>query len=140
MKRTSNNIPKLKTEAERIRAREEARLISTAKKAGYFDRQVKTAELAQLFKTGLEALPHKFSQLRKLEDRIAMAQHKQSEDQRKLEARRKILLGAFLIAQAQHRPEEFTWVPKALEAFLDQNTNEKVVADNKKLLADWLKA
>jgi hypothetical protein len=94
----------------------------------------------QLIKQGLEALPPKFSQLRKLEDKIAMAENKISTEERKLDARRKILLGAFLMAQVKHRPEQFDWIPKELEKFLDTHTSEKIAASNKEVLADWLKS
>lgn len=140
MSKSSDNLQKMRDEAARIIKREEARLIRTARNAGYFGRQVKTPELEQLIKQGLEALPLKFSQLHKLEDKIAMAENKISTEERKLDARRKILLGAFIMAQVKHRPEQFDWIPKELEKFLDTHTSEKIAASNKEVLADWLKS
>lgn len=139
MKRAPQDLSKMQAEIDRIRKREEARLIRAAKSVGYFDRAVKTPELTALLKSGLADLPVKHSQLRKLEDKLAMTKAKLSDAERKLDARRKILLGAFLMAQVKHRPEEFTWVPRALADFLDSHENKDVAASNKAVLDDWLK-
>lgn len=139
MRKPADKLQQMRDEAARITKREEERLIRTARNAGYFDRRVTTPELEEVIKQGLEALPVKFSQLHKLKDKIAMAQHRISTQDRKLDTRRKILLGAFLMAQVKHRPEEFDWVPHELEKFLNTHTSDKIAVSNKEALADWLK-
>ncbi|WP_299082945.1 hypothetical protein [uncultured Ruegeria sp.] len=62
-----------------------------------------------------------------------------SKQQRKDDTRRKILLGSFLIAQMEHRPEDFGWVKQELEKFLDTHTKANIVAQNKVLLAEFLR-
>ena len=139
MTRTPQDLTKMQAEIDRIRLREEKRLISIAQKLGYFDRAIKTPELVALLKDALAKHPVKHSQLRKLEDRMTQAKRKNATEERRLDARRKILLGAFLMAQVDHRPEEFGWVARELEKFLDSHDNKDVAASNKAVLADWLK-
>ena len=127
----------LKKEVERRRKVEEARLIRCAHRAGHFKRRITNAQLECLFKsTGYE--PVVTSQLLKLETKMAKARSKATAEERRLDARRKILLGSFLIAQAQHKPDVKAMVRAELPGFLDQHRDEKVAAGNKELLKEYL--
>lgn len=134
----SERIQRLDSQIMRVRAREEKRLVRVAREAGLFDQAMSTADLKALFTDWLEKHPEKLSQLRKLENAMARAKSQESTEARKLDARRKILLGSFLMAQVAHRPQDFTWVPRELEKFLEQHKDTKVVASNKAVLSDWL--
>ncbi|WP_419739473.1 hypothetical protein [Ruegeria sp.] len=116
----AEQIALLGAEAKRVRQREEARLIRTARKAGYFDRRVTNAELIRRLRPEVDR-PVKQSQLQKLETRMARTKRKATEEERRLDVRRKILLGSFLIAQLEHKPEIKTLVQDELPNFLDQH-------------------
>lgn len=127
----------LEAEIARVREREEKRLVRVAKAAGYFDQKITTDQLSKLLKT-LVKMNTRESQLKRLEDRMKVQRTKQSEFERKQDTRRKILLGAFLIAQIEHRPEEFTWVSGELRKFLDAHHDANVAARNKELMDEYL--
>ncbi|WP_299749821.1 hypothetical protein [uncultured Tateyamaria sp.] len=128
----------LEEEIKRVRTREEARLIAAANRAGYFNQAIKTADINEMFEQTLATMTPKHSQLRKLEDRMTKLNSRMRDAARRLDAQRKILLGAFLIAQMNHRPEDFEWVAGELEKFLSQHKDAKVAARNKEIMADWL--
>ncbi len=124
---------------ERVRKREEARLIKLAQKAGLFNWLVSSANLETILSDGLKALnPRKQSQLSRLETAMATAKKQQSEHERRMDARRKILLGSFLIAQMEHKPVLKADMIPELEKFLDQHKDPNVAMRNKELLKDWL--
>ena len=127
----------LKAEIEWRRKNEEARLIRTAHRAGYFRRRVTSAQLTRML-TPTEDEPAVTSQLMKLEIRMANVKTKATAEERRLDTRRKILLGAFLIAQAAHKPEIKAMVKAELPGFLNQHRDAKVAANNKALLAEYL--
>ena len=131
------DIEQLEAEVARVREREEKRLIRVAKSAGYFGRRIAAAELTKMFKA-LTVEHKRQSQLKGLEDRMKVAKQAQSQQERKDDARRKILLGAFLIAQLDHRPEEFDWVAIELRKFLDAHPDETVAQRNKKLMSEFI--
>lgn len=132
-------IEKQLANIERVRKREEARLIKLAKKAGLFDWRIKTADLEALLSSGLKALdPRQQSQLSKLETAMAQAKKKQSEHERRQDAQRKILLGSFLIAQMRHKPVLKADLIPELEQFLDQHKDPNIAKRNKELLKEWL--
>ncbi len=136
----SMSAAELEGEIKRVRTREEARLIAAAKRAGYFNQAIKTSQVNEMFKKTLTAMPPKYSQLRKLEDRMTKLKTQMREAARRLDAQRKILLGSFLMAQMDHRPDEFKWVPGELDKFLSQHKDDNVAARNKGIMADWLES
>lgn len=128
--------PDITDEISRVRTREEARLIRVARQSGYFRKKITSPKLAAAFKALVQETD-RMSQLTKLEVARKEDKAKRSAVARKAEDRRKILLGAFLVAQMNHRPEEFDWVPDALERFLDTHRSQKVAAGNKALMAGF---
>ena len=133
------SIEKQAANIERVRKREETRLIKLAKKAGLFDWRIKTAELEALLSAGLKTLdPRRQSQLSKLDTTMAHAKKKQSEHERRQDTQRKILLGSFLIAQMRHKPVLKADLIPELDQFLDQHKNPNIAKRNKELLKEWL--
>lgn len=121
-----------------VQEREEARLIRLAKQAGYFDKRVLSADLLAQLKTFLAAQPPKQSQLKALKDEVSTMTKRLSEEERREDARRKILLGAFLVAQFEHKPALLASMRGELDKFLDQHKNKAMAAANKALLRDYL--
>ena len=90
----------LDAEIERVRGREERRLISLARKAGLFQVRIKNDELAQILTQALMAKRRRPSKLARLETRRdAQYAGRQARD-----ARRKALLGGFVVAQCRRNP------------------------------------
>ena len=134
----AERLAALDADIDRVRTREEARLIRVARKAGYFKRRFRTDALARLFATALEN-HGKASQLRQLEVKMTTLKRKSTAEERRLDARRKILLGSFIIAQFEHKPELRAQMQPELEKFLDLHRDARVAKANKDLLADFLK-
>jgi DNA-binding TFAR19-related protein (PDSD5 family) len=133
----TQDIEQLEAEIERVREREEKKLIRIAKASGYFGQKITADELKKVLKS-LAAENKKESQLKRLEDRMKVTKQVQSQQERKDDARRKILLGAFLIAQIEHRPEEFGWVAGELRKFLDTHPDQSVAQRNKQLMSEFI--
>ena len=90
----------LDAEIERVRTREERRLINLARKAGLFQVRIKKDELAEIFTQALtaERRPSKLARLETRRD--AQFAGRQARD-----ARRKALLGGFVVAQCRRKPK-----------------------------------
>ena len=125
----------LSADIDRVRTREEARLLRIARKAGYFRHRQSTARIKALFQN-VDTDARK-SQLARLEDSMKRTRKQISEQARRDDARRKILLGAFLIAQFNHKPALRAELLPELITFLEQHPDPKVVAANKTLLAEF---
>ena len=132
-------LEQMAVQRDKVRAREEARIINAAKKLGIFDWRITTAELEHMFTNGLIACdPQKQSQLSRLETDMVKTKQKISEEERRLDARRKILLGSFIIAQMEHKPVLKADLIPELVQFLELHKDPKAVERNKDLLKDWL--
>ena len=123
---------------EAVRHREEARLIKLARAAGYFDRLALSKDVSKMFKAFLDDLPNKESQLKRIDKQVKSMKTHQSKQDRKDDTRRKILLGSFLIAQFEHKPELLGSMQIEISKFLDLHKDKNVAAANKKLLAQWI--
>ena len=69
---------------------------------------------------------------------MAKAKKGQSEEARKEDTRRKILLGSFLIAQMEHKPVLKADLMAELDQFLELHKDPNAVMRNKELLKEWL--
>ena len=103
-----------------------------------FSRRIRTDDLARMFATALDTHV-KTSQLKQLEVKMTTLKRKATAEERRLDARRKILLGSFLIAQFEHKPELKAEMQPELDKFLDQHRDPKVAKANKEVLAEFLK-
>jgi len=131
-------LSELHSRIAQVREREEARLIKTARAAGYFDRLITTPNLRAGLDEFLSKAGPRQSQLARLEQELKMAKVKQTAQERKDDARRKILLGSFLIAQFEHKPALLAQLQSELDKFLDQHKDKHVADANKALLGQWL--
>lgn len=135
--RFAARIAALEKDVDRVRTREEGRLLRVARKAGYFDQRMSNAELMARLAPSRETPPPP-SQLNKLEAALMNMKRKSAAEERREDARRKILLGAFLIAQFEQKPDLKAQMQPELERFLDQHRDANVAAGNRELLADFL--
>jgi hypothetical protein len=121
-----------------VRIREETRLIKLARSAGYFDHRALSTDVTAMFKAFVETLPVKDSQLNRLEKEVKSMAARESVQDRKDDTRRKILLGSFLIAQFEHKPELLGSMQDEISQFLDQHKDKTAAAVNKQLLKQWI--
>ena len=134
-----NTLEEKEARVAKVRKREEARLIKLAEKAGLFQWRLSSAQLETLLRDGLAAANTKRqSQLQRLENDVKLTKKRQSEQARREDAQRKILLGSFLIAQMEHKPALKVEMASELERFLDLHKEPKVAERNKELLKKWL--
>ena len=123
----------------KVRKREEARLIKLAEKAGLFQWRLSSVQLEALLRDGLAAADtQRQSQLLKLENDVKLTKKRQSEQARREDAQRKILLGSFLIAQMEHKPTLKAEMATELEQFLNLHKEPNIAERNKELLRKWL--
>ena len=123
----------------KVRKREEARLIKLAEKAGLFQWRLSSVQLEALLLDGLAAADtQRQSQLLKLENDVKLTKKRQSEQARREDAQRKILLGSFLIAQMEHKPTLKAEMATELEQFLNLHKEPNIAERNKELLRKWL--
>lgn len=129
----------LEADVRRLRERDEARVLRLAKRAGLFEHHWTLPELlAHLTEFAEARSKGRASQLKLAEDRMARVKKIESEEERKLDARRKILLGSFLLARFERFPLERDRMQGEILRFLDTHKDETVRARNKALLADVL--
>ena len=130
----------LQAKIDAVQKREEARLIKLARSAGYFERRALSNDVRAMFDTFVAASKPKQSQLTRLQKEIKTMATRQSAQERRDDTRRKILLGSFLIAQFEHKPEMLAQMQPEIEQFLDQHKDKTVAQANKILLREWLKS
>lgn len=134
-RRRATDIAVLEEKIEEIREREEARLIRAAHKVGYFRYRFRAAETEAMLKNAIAALDRQTaSTLRKLEHRKTRA----SKDKRIIDARRKALLGAFLVAQSRHKPDLHAAIAPAIRTTLEHHPHPEVGQRNLASLEGFL--
>ena len=122
-------------EIERVERREERRLVSIARKNGFFDRRFRNGEIDELFSTAMRTNPgRKDSTLRSLVRRLARLTH----GSRRGETRRKILLGAFLTAQCRHSPTFHVTCAADIRDWLAKASDPDAAGRNSDALSEWL--
>ena len=135
----SRRLTEIEAEIARVRAREEKRLIQAAKKAGYFRHRFDANGTLAMFRAAIDALdPCLHSTLAKLEKDAAKQRSRISKAARSDDARRKALLGSFLVAQCRHKPEFHGAIAADIRAFLKNHPNTTVAERNLALLAGFL--
>ena len=127
-------LEEVETEIARVREREEKRLIQAADKAGYFGVRLGKDQIIDMFHGAIKTLKPKRSALAALESRKARV----AGDKRKNDARRKALLGGFLVAQCRHKPELHAAITADIRAFLKDHPSETVADRNMTLLEGFL--
>ena len=132
-------VAAIETELARVRAREERRLIRAADKAGFFNLNVSRAETEAMFRHAIKtcAAPRR-SMLAQLNEKLAQARSRASKAARADDARRKALLGGFLVARCRQKPEVHTMFALDIRRFLESHENAEVAARNVALCKAFL--
>ena len=123
----------LDAEIARVREREERRLIRLAWKAGFFHVRMTNEEIDALFREPLLAEVWRPSTLARLEGRrdAHYAGH------RARDARRKALLGGFVVAQCRRKPDVHAAMVPDIRTWLLSHRSEKVGARNVEALSGF---
>lgn len=125
---------KIEAEIERVKARDERRLIRAAEKEGFFAVQSSQAQMREMFRAELDGrLSQKDSGLLKLQRRKS----KTARDLRAKDAQRKAILGAFIVAQCRHKPELHASIQEDVRNFLWRHPDKGIAAGNIALLSPF---
>ena len=108
------DLDALDAEIARVRAREERRLARLADKAGYFRRRMRNEEILDLFAAAFAEVPKRPSTLARLETRRDLL----FSGPRARDARRKALLGAFVVTRCRRRPDVHAALVPDIREFL----------------------
>ncbi len=128
------SLDALDDEIARVRKREERRLIRLARKAGLFHVRMLNHELDDLFREPLLAEARRPSALARLETR----RDAHYAGRRAKDARRKALLGGFVVAQCRHKPHFHAAMVPDIREWLLSHRSEKVGARNVEALSGFL--
>lgn len=121
-----DHLDALDAEIARVREREERRLIRMAAKAGYFQRRIKNEEFDRLLRAAFAAEPQRPSTLARLETK----RNAHYAGHRARDARRKALLGGFVVAQCRHKPDVHVSFVPDIRTWLASHRSPKVGARN----------
>ena len=119
-------LDELDDEIERVRTREECRLIRLARKAGYFQVRFRNDEIQAMFKEVSLSEPRRRSTL----DRLETRREAHYAGRRARDARRKALLGGFLVAQCRHKPDVHATLSPDIRKWLASHRSKSVGARN----------
>ncbi|MBF9051897.1 hypothetical protein GTA62_18435 [Roseobacter sp. HKCCD9010] len=117
-----------------MKTREERRLIRAAEKEGFFRLRFKTSEIHEMVRIAIDANPNRaYSTLSTLGARRGrLARNLRADD-----ARRKAILGAFIVAQCRHKPELHASIQEEVRAFLWCHPDKGIATANIALLAPF---
>ena len=124
---TADAIEKVENEIVRVREREERRLIKAADRAGYFRFRIGSDEVVRLLQDmiGNGEERRRSTLARLLARRERFRRSEQSRD-----ARRKAILGRFLVAQCRHKPEIHAALAPDIRKWIAAHPHENVAARN----------
>ena len=132
-------IAAIGAELARIRAREERRLIQAADRAGFFDLRFTHARTVAMLRRAVEEAPDpKRSALARLRRDLGRIRTRVARAARTNDARRKALLGGFLVARCRHKPELHAGIAPDIRRFLESHAIAEVAARNVELLEGFL--
>ena len=135
----AERLEEIKAELARVRAREQKSLIQIADKMGYFRYRFSKEQAQAMFTAAINGLePRKLSTLAKREQQVSRLQTRIAKAARVDDARRKALLGGFVVAQCRHKPEFHAAIVDDIRAFLAEHLAPKVAASNLTLLEGFL--
>ena len=127
------SVQALDAEISRVREREERLALSRLDRAGYFGFRVTNGEFAKMFPNAFLAETRRPSTLARLERR-RVAHYA---GQRARDARRKALLGGFVVAQCRHKPEVHAVIVPDIREWLMTHRNAAVGAKNVETLSGF---
>ena len=120
------SLDALDAEIGRVREREEKRLVRMARKAGYFKVRIKNEEFDRIIRETFPPEARRPSTLAVLERR----RDAHYAGRRARDARRKALLGGFVVAQCRHKPEVHARLVREIRTWLGTHRNPNVGARN----------
>ena len=129
-----DGLDALDDEIARVRAREERRLVERARRAGYFRVRIRNDEFDAMFRDAFMSEPRPRSALDRLEAR-RRARHA---GKRARDARRKALLGGFIVAQCRHRPGVHARLAPDIREWLETHRSGSVAERNVAALSGFL--
>ena len=127
------DLDALDAEIARVREREARRLVRIAAKAGFFRFRMKNEEIERIFREPLTAEARGPSTLARLEGR----RDAHYAGRRARDARRKALLGGFVVAQCRHKPDVHAAMVPDIREWLLSHRSEKVGARNAEALSGF---
>ena len=122
----AKTLDALDADIARARVREERRVIKLARKAGLFHVRIRNEEFERLFREAFMAEPRRPSTLARLEAR----RDAQYAGRGARDARRKALLGGFLVAQCRHKPDVHARLVPDIRTWLGTHRSPVVGARN----------
>ncbi len=131
-------IAGIEAEIARVRDREEQRLLVAAQKAGYFRRRLTTPQLVEMFRETIGRDSPPLSSLARLTDRLSGIRKRAQKAGRNEEARRKAILGGFLVAQFRHKPDLFDGFRSDIEAHIAGHPSAATAARNSAFMEGFL--
>lgn len=124
----------IEAEIARVRARDEKRLISIAEKAGLFEVRLTASQTGDMIRQTIATLKPAPSTLANLTAKKVRA----ARARRKVDGRRKALLGGFVVAQCRHKSDLHASLVPDIRAFLEDHPTPHVAERNLTLLAPFL--
>ncbi len=125
-------------EIARVTTREERRLIRVARQAGLFGRRIPSARIGEVLEGLVRDGGHPLSSLAKLRAQADRVRGRQAASARSDDARRKAILGGFLVAQFRHRPGLMARMRPDIEGHLRSHRSEAVAQANLALVTAFL--
>ena len=124
----------LEAEITRVRRKEEKRLIAAADKAGFFDVRIPSTHIIRMIEAEKASISFNRSTLTHLKRRLTCLR----QSRRKMDTRRKIILGSFVVAQCRHKPDVHEDIARAIKEDLSHHPNQNRARQNLEFLADFL--
>ncbi len=131
-------VAALEAEIARVRDREEQRLLVAARKAGYFRRRLTAPQLVEMFRDTIERASPPLSSFARLTDRLSGIRKRAQKAGRTEKARRKVILGGFLVAQFRHKPDLFDGFRSDIEAHIAGHPSAATAARNSAFMEGFL--
>lgn len=128
------SLDALDKEIERVRAREEGLALRRLRRVGYFRFRWTNEEFAELFAKAFLAEPRRPSTLARLEGR----REAHYAGRRARDARRKAILGGFVVAQCRHKPDVHGELVPDIREWLLSHRSPEVGARNVEALSGFL--
>ena len=113
-----------------LRQRAEAQLLNAAGQAGLFEFGFTSAELRLFLETAIAQAPLPVSVLHKRRREIDQIKSRNTKFARANEARRKAILGAFMVAQFRHKPALYAELSPDLRAHLAEHPRPEMAEVN----------
>ena len=120
----------LEARLARVRQRAETQLLRAAGQAGLFELRFTIPTLRQFLQTAIAQAPRPVSVLHKRQHEIDQIKSRKTKSPRVNDARRKAVLGAFMVAQFRHKPALHAELAPDLRAYLASHPRPEIAEAN----------